>query len=77
MSRSGYDVDGDTEMWDSIRYRGAVTSAINGFRGQCFLQELRRALDVLPEKKLIVDDLEKDGAVCALGALGKARGRSL
>jgi hypothetical protein len=35
---------------------------------------LAAALDAMPEKKLITDALEDDGAVCALGALGKSRG---
>jgi len=35
------------------------------------------ALDTLPEKKLVASDLERDGAVCALGAVGKARGIAL
>jgi len=76
MSRSNYNEDID-DHWQLIRWRGAVASAINGFRGQCFLQEMRRALDVLPEKRLISEELVDkydDGAVCAIGALGKARG---
>lgn len=75
MSRAGY--SDDLETWSLIQWRGAVASAINGFRGQCFLQEMRRALDALPEKRLISEELVDqydDGAVCALGALGKARG---
>jgi len=31
------------------------------------------ALDALPDKRLIAHDLEKDGMVCALGCVGKAR----
>lgn len=76
MSRSGY-IDDWGEQWSLIRYRGAVKSAINGFRGQCFLQEMRRALDALPVRRLISEELVDkydDGAVCAIGALGKARG---
>ena len=72
MSRSGYsdDVDG----WQLIRWRGAVTSAIRGKRGQSFFRELLAALDALPEKRLIDIDLERDGEVCAIGAVGRARG---
>lgn len=73
MSRSGYSDDID-DQWQFIRWRGAVKSAIRGKRGQSFLKEMLRALDALPEHKLIRDDLEKDGAVCAIGAVGKARG---
>ena len=32
------------------------------------------ALDTLPDKKLIADTLEADGEVCAIGAVGRARG---
>jgi len=72
MSRSGY-ID-DCEQWDLIRWRGAVASAIRGKRGQAFLLEMYRAMEALPEHKLIAAELEKDGAVCAIGAVGKARG---
>lgn len=72
MSRSGYSED--CEGWDWIRWRGAVASAIHGRRGQAFLKEMLAALDALPEKKLTSWELEKDGAVCAIGAVGKARG---
>jgi hypothetical protein len=35
------------------------------------------ALDAMPEKVLISDELEQDGAVCALGSVGKARGMDM
>lgn len=72
MSRSGY-MD-DCEAWDLIRYRGAVTSAIRGARGQAFLKEMLQALDSLPERKLVAGELEEHGSVCAIGAVGRARG---
>lgn len=72
MSRSGYIDDG--EQWDMIRWRGAVTSALRGKRGQDFLRELLAALDALPEKRLVSDELEIEGEVCAIGAVGRARG---
>ena len=72
MSRSGYSEDCDG--WQLIRWRGAVASAIRGKHGQEFLKEMLAALDALPEKKLITEELEADGAVCALGSVGKARG---
>jgi hypothetical protein len=72
MSRSGYSDDCDN--WDLIRWRGAVASAIRGKRGQSFLKEMLTALDALPEKRLIAEELEKDGEVCALGVIGRARG---
>lgn len=75
MSRSGYDDDLCMEsQWRYICWRGAVKSAIRGKRGQQFLKELRAALEALPEKKLIAQEFVTDeGAVCALGAVGKAR----
>jgi hypothetical protein len=73
MSRSGY-IEDDEDQWQVIRWRGAVASAINGKRGQAFLLEMYRAIDALPERKLIADELVQDGAVCAIGAVGKARG---
>lgn len=73
MSRSGY-YDGWGDEWALIRWRGAVASALRGRRGQAFLRELRDALDELPEQKLIAGALEKDGCVCALGAVGRKRG---
>ncbi len=72
MSRSGYNDEGDN--WDMIRWRGAVHSAIRGKRGQAFLRELLAAMDALPVKELIAGELEEHGQVCALGAVGKARG---
>lgn len=73
MSRSGYSEDCD-DTWASIRWRGAVTSALRGKRGQEFLRELITALDAMPEKRLIAHELEAEGEVCALGAVGKLRG---
>lgn len=71
MSRSGY--SDDCGGWELIRYRGAVASAIRGKRGQEFMRELLAALDALPEKKLIADALQADGAYCALGSVAHAR----
>lgn len=74
MSRSGY-VD-DIDPWQLIKWRGQVASALRGKRGQKFLRELIAALDAMPVKELIDADLvSEDGEqVCALGALGKAKG---
>lgn len=69
MSRSGYDGDCDSNicfLWDS---------AIAGERGQKLLSDLCGALDAMPVKELIVNELvTAEGGVCALGALGRARG---
>ena len=72
MSRSGYSDNCDN--WDLIRWRGAVTSAIRGKRGQSFLRELVAALDAIPTKRLIAEALECGGEVCALGSIGRQRG---
>ena len=72
MSRSGYTEDCDG--WDLIRWRGQVASALRGKRGQDFLREMLMALDSLPAKRLIAEELEADGEVCALGSVGRARG---
>jgi hypothetical protein len=73
MSRSGY--SDDCDGWALIRWRGAVNSAIGGKRGQAFLRELAAALDAMPDKRLIADELETaDGEFCTIGVLGAARG---
>ncbi len=75
MSRSGYSDDyGDDDPLALGRWRGAVASSIRGKRGQAFLTEMRDALDAMPEKKLVAMELEVAGSVCAIGAVGKARG---
>ena len=74
MSRSGYTDDWDLADNRLYLYRGAVESALRGRRGQAFLREMLAALDALPEKRLIQNMLVEDGAVCALGAVGRARG---
>lgn len=77
MSRSGYTDDID-DNWSHIMYRGSVAAAVRGKRGQKFFRDLLAALDGLPEKRLIPNELEtKDGCFCALGALGKSRGYDL
>lgn len=80
MSRSGYNDCCDIEQWDLIRWRGAVASAIRGKRGQAFLKEMLAAMDALPEKRLITGELQDaydPNAVCALGAVGLARGQDM
>jgi len=75
MSRHGYVDDGDYDLWSMIRWRGAVTSAIRGRRGQALLRRMAEALDAMPEKRLVAEDIvREDGACCALGALAKAEG---
>lgn len=73
MSRSGCSDDCD-DLWGFIRWRGAVTSAIRGRKGQAFLRELLAALDELPEKQLIADSFQAGAGVCTLGAVCQQRG---
>lgn len=69
MSRSGYTDDGENVgLW-----RGAVDRAMGGYRGQYFLRKLRDALDAMPTKRLITDEIANGaGDVCALGAVDPA-----
>ena len=76
MSRSGY-IDDMDDQWQLIRYRGAVSSALKGSRGQAFLNEMLAAMDALPSHELVASELEEDGAVCAIGSVGKARGLNM
>lgn len=76
MSRSGYS-DEIEDTWARIRWRGAVSSAISGKRGQAFLRELLAALDAMPVKELVAHELQAEGAFCALGVVGHARGLDL
>lgn len=75
MSRAGY--TDDVDNWSLIKYRGQVASAIRGKRGQAFLRELLAALDAMPEKRLIADDLVRNGEVCTIGSVGVRRGVAL
>lgn len=73
MSRSGYTDDCDDQLALG-RWRAQVASAMRGARGQQFFRDLVAALDAMPEKRLITEELETDGCVCTLGALGRHRG---
>jgi hypothetical protein len=78
MSRSGYSDCYDLDHWSLIMYRGAVSRALSGARGQAFLKELIATLDAMPEKRLIAEAFKvEDGAACALGAVGLKRGTDL
>lgn len=84
MSRSGYTNDyGD--CLEIALWRGNVANAIRGKRGQAFLRELIEALDALPEKVLIKNELYQNPPafippeyamprVCAIGSVGLRRG---
>lgn len=72
MGRSGY-TDEDDDNTHGL-WRGAVERAIFGKRGQAFLREMGAALDAMPVKELVADDVVRsDGKVCAIGAVALAR----
>src|SRR4051812_19002978 len=73
MSRSGYNED--CEQWSVIRWRGQVAAAIRGKRGQRLLLDIVKALDAMPDKRLVTGELvREDGEVCTLGAVAVRRG---
>ncbi len=74
MSRSGYTDDDCDDPLLLGRWRGRVNSSIRGQRGQRLLRETLAALDSMPEKRLIAEELRADGEVCTLGAVLVARG---
>ena len=71
MSRSGY-----TDDCENLElYRATVERSIAGKRGQAFLRELATAMDAMPEKVLISDQLvDKDGDCCTIGVICESRG---
>jgi hypothetical protein len=73
VSRSGYSDDADgIGLW-----RANVRRTIASKRGQAFLHELRDALDAMPAKRLIQEELvTPDGECCTMGAVCRARGLS-
>jgi hypothetical protein len=73
MSRSGYSDECDDE-WEAVRWRGAVTAALRGQRGQAFLREMLAALDALPAPRLIREELVTTEGCCAMGAVALRRG---
>ena len=75
MSRSGYTDDVSDDPLASGRWRQAVKRAIKGKRGQAFLRELAAAMDAMPEKVLITDELiDLYGDCCTIGVVCKSRG---
>jgi hypothetical protein len=76
MSRSGYSEDYDEQFPNAgAFYRSSITSATRGKRGQAFFRALVDALDAMPDKRLIADELATaSGEFCAIGALGRVRG---
>lgn len=72
MSRSGY--CDDLDPLDLGRWRGRVASAMRGRRGQKLLRDALAALDAMPEKRLIAEELRESGEVCTLGAVLISKG---
>lgn len=78
MSRHGYTEDEGDDPLAMGRWRGMVASTIRGKRGQAFLREVLTALDAIPDKRLISEELKTvDGEFCTLGAVGAKRGVDL
>lgn len=69
-----WEPDSDYDQRVQNCFRGSITKAINGKRGQAFLRELIASLDAMPVKKLISEELEYKGEYCAMGCVGAARG---
>lgn len=74
MGRAGYSDDWDFDNWSHIRWRGQVASATKGKRGQSFLLEMITALDAMPERRLVTNELQDGPNVCAIGSVGLCRG---
>lgn len=70
--RSGY-VD-DLDQNAMAMWRGRVASSIRGKRGQALLRDCLAALEAMPEKQLIKEELVDGEGVCLLGAVGRHRG---
>lgn len=71
--RSGY--SDDLDQRDLVMWRGRVASATRGKRGQKLLRDLLAALDKMPQKRLIAEELvTPTGDVCLLGAGARVRG---
>lgn len=70
MTRSGYVEDCE----HLALYRANVDRTIRGRRGQAFLREMAAALDALPVKELVAEDIVRDREhVCAIGSVALAR----
>lgn len=87
MSRSGYVEDDGDDVLQFGRWRGVVASTIRSKRGQSFLKEMLTALDAMPVKRLVANNLAAPDlipcshwglfeaeSVCAIGAVGRVRG---
>lgn len=72
MSRSGY--SDDIFQWALNLWRANVDRALLGRRGQAFLREMAAALDAMPVRELVADEVVRDSEhVCAMGSVALAR----
>lgn len=73
MSRHGYTDDNDDHLALG-RWRAQVKSSIRGNRGQAFLRELADAMDAMPVKELILNELVTEDGCCTIGVVCLKRG---
>jgi len=74
MNRSGL-IESDDDYQRLNLYRANVDRCIRGRKGQKFLREMAEAMDAMPVKRLIAEELiADDGEVCAIGSVCKSRG---
>ena len=76
MSRSGYSVDSWEEDYpnEAEMFRANVRRTLEGKKGQLFLRELATAMDAMPEKKLIANELiDAQGDCCTMGVICAVR----
>jgi len=72
VRRSNYSDECD-DNWRYIMWRGRVASSTKGKRGQKMLKDLLAALDEMPVKRLIANELKNEEGFCTLGVLGNKR----
>ena len=76
MSRSGLVEADDCDNYNL--YRANVRRSIRGKKGQAFLREMADAMDSMPVKELIAEELiDEEGNCCAIGTVCKSRGLSV
>ena len=72
MSRSGYTDGADSGA--SNLWAGNLERAIRGRRGQAFLRDMVAALDAMPVRELVAEEVVRDADhVCGLGSVAVAR----
>lgn len=78
MSRSGYIDACESEQAKYAMWRGQVTSAMRGRRGQRLLRALAASLDAMTDKALVASEegeiVTEAGDCCTIGSLALAEG---